>query len=412
MLVLVKKESSNVELTARELLTHLFQTAIDEVDGRLCVQSWCHDHAAKFDHCVAIGKAAPAMLQGALDFKKDLKQALFICPPGHYPRAIRKDKRITIIESSHPVPNQSSLDAGQSLLRFLTSIPQGEKLLVLISGGTSSLVEVMVEGVSLEQLQQINQHLLASGKDIHQMNAWRKQFSKIKGGGLLDYVQAEHCTQLLISDVQNDDASVIGSGLLVANNQLPDDDVFLRDILKPIQAKQVSSSAIINSHIVATQQQAMQAAYKEALAMGVDCYSHDEFLSGEAEEQGVRIAQWLLTAPSGVHIWGGETTVTLPEKPGSGGRNQQFALAAAQVLDGHNDISLLAAGTDGIDGNTPCAGAVVYGSTVQAAKKLGMDVAQALKKADAGKVLMATEYWLQTGATNTNVMDLVIAYKR
>jgi glycerate 2-kinase len=402
-----------MELTARELLSHLFQTAIDEVDGRHRVQTWCHENAAKFDHCVAIGKAAPAMLQGALDHNKNLKQALLICPPGHYPRAIRKDKRINIVESSHPVPDQTSLDAGETLLRFLSGIPQGEKLLVLISGGTSSLVEVLVDGLSLEQLQQINQHLLASGKNIQQMNAWRKQFSRIKGGGLLEHVQAEHCTQLLISDVQNDDASVIGSGLLVAGHeQSLDDDHFLHELLSTVQCESGRSSDVIESHIVATQQQAMQAACNEAENMGVDCHLHDEFLSGEAEEQGVRIAQWLLTAPAGVHIWGGETTVTLPEKPGTGGRNQQFALAAAQVLDGYNDISLLAAGTDGIDGNTPCAGAVVYGSTMQAAQKLGMDVAQALQKADAGKVLMATEYWLQTGPTNTNVMDLVIAYKR
>ena len=401
-----------MELTARELLVHLFQTAIDEVDGRHCVQSWCHDSAAKFDHCVAIGKAAPAMLQGALDHHKNLKQALLICPPRQCSRSLRKNKCINIIESSHPVPDQSSLDAGEALLHFLASIPQGEKLLVLISGGTSSLVEVPVGGLSLEQLQQINQHLLASGKNIQQMNAWRKQFSQIKGGGLLKHIQTEHCTQLLISDVQNDDASVIGSGLLVANNQMPDDDGFLHELLKSIQCEQADSTDSIESHIVATQQQAMQAACDEAENMGVDCCLHDEFLSGEAEEQGVRIAKWLLTAPAGVHIWGGETTVTLPEKPGTGGRNQQFALAAAQVLDGYHDISLLAAGTDGVDGNTPCAGAVVYGSTLQAAQKIGMDVAQALQKADAGKVLMATEYWLKTGPTNTNVMDLVIAYKR
>lgn len=401
-----------MELTARELLSHLFQTAIDEVDGRHCVQSWCRDNSARFDHCIAIGKAAPAMLQGALDHNKNLKQALLICPPGQCSRSIRKDKRINIIASSHPVPDQSSLDAGEALLHFLAGIPQGEKLLVLISGGTSSLVEVMVDGLSLEQLQRINQHLLASGKNIQQMNEWRKQFSQIKGGGLLEYVQTEHCTQLLISDVQNDDASVIGSGLLVANNDAPDDDSFLHELLNTVQAKNHHCSDSIETHIIATQQQAMQAAYDEATDMEVDCYLHEDFLSGEAEEQGVRIAQWLLSAPAGIHIWGGETTVTLPKNPGTGGRNQQFALAAAQVLDGYNDISLLAAGTDGIDGNTPCAGAVVYGSTMQAAKKFGMDVAQALQKADAGKVLMATEYWLKTGPTNTNVMDLVIAYKR
>ena len=402
-----------MELTARELLTHLFQTAIDAVDGRHRVQLWCRDNNARFDHCIAIGKAAPAMLQGALDCQNNLKQALLICLPGQCSRSLRKDKHITIIESSHPVPDQTSLDAGEALLRFLVSIPQGEKLLVLISGGTSSLVEVPVARLSLEQLQQVNRHLLSSGKNIAQMNAWRKQFSQIKGGGLLDYVQTEHCVQLLISDVQNDDVAVIGSGLLVASNkQALDNDAFLHELLNSVQPKSSHCAEAIEIHIIATQQQAMQAACEEAEHMGVDCYRHDEFLCGEASEQGVRIAQWLLSAPAGVHIWGGETTVTLPERPGTGGRNQQFALAAAEVLEGFNDISLLAAGTDGVDGNTPCAGAVVYGSTAQSVRQLGMDITEALQKADAGKVLMATEYILQTGPTNTNVMDLVIAYKR
>ncbi|MDH5712247.1 MAG: glycerate kinase, partial [Gammaproteobacteria bacterium] len=236
---------------------------------------------------------------------------------------------------------------------------------------------------------------------------------QIKGGGLLAHVQAENCTQLLISDVQGDDVSVIGSGLFVVNNEHGvDDDAFLHELCSRCQCVTHRDVVEIETHLVATQRQAMQAVCDEVEHMGVECHLHEEFISGEADEQGVRIAEWLLTAPSGVHVWGGETTVTLPDKPGIGGRNQQFALAAAQVLDGYHDISLLAAGTDGIDGNTTCAGAVVYGSTLQAAQKLGMDVKLALQNADAGKVLMATEYWLQTGPTNTNVMDLVIAYKR
>lgn len=401
-----------MELTARELLTHLFQTAIEEVDGRHCVHAWCRENVARFDHVVAIGKAAPAMLQGALEYQNIIKQALLICPPSLLPRALRKNKNVTIVESSHPVPDQRSLEAGQTLLRFLSSIPQGEKLLVLISGGTSSLVEVPVEGLSLEQLQQVNQYLLASGKNINQMNAWRKQFSKIKGSALLKYVQTKDCTQLLISDVQGDDISVIGSGLLVVSQHAPDDDVFLQKIKARCHCEPPQVNEPVETHIVATQNVAMRAVCNEVELMGVDCYLHDEFLSGDAEQTGVRIARWLLDAPSGVHIWGAETTVTLPENPGMGGRNQQFALAAAQVLEGYHDISLLAAGTDGIDGNTPCAGAVVYGSTIKDAQQLGMDVTQALKKANAGKVLMATECLLQTGATSTNVMDLVIAYKR
>ncbi len=400
-----------MQLTARELLSHLFQTAIDEVDGRFCVQSWCRDNNARFEHCLAIGKAAPAMLHGALDHYKNFKRALLICPRGSHPCAVRKDERIHVVESSHPVPDQKSLDAGEALLKFLASIPQGEKLLVLISGGTSSLVEVLVDDLSLTQLQQINLHLLASGKNIQQMNAWRKQFSQIKGGGLLKHVQVEHCTQLLISDVQNDDVSVIGSGLLLANTHAPDEDIFLHGLLGEMK-HEPNNVTMIESHIVATQKQAMQAAYDEAKSSGVDYYMHDDFLSGDAEEQAVKIAEWLLTADSGVHIWGAETTVSLPDSPGIGGRNQHFALAAAQVLSGYNDIALLAAGTDGVDGNTLCAGAIVYGSTAEDAQRLGMDINLALKNANSGMVLMATDCLLQTGITNTNVMDLVIAYKR
>lgn len=402
-----------MELTSRELLTHLYQVTIDAVDGRYLAYQWCvSNKQTTFKHCLAIGKAAPAMLQGALDSNAQLNNVLLICKKGQASRSLRKNKRVAIAESAHPVPDQFSLDAGKTLLHFLAALPKGEKLLVLISGGASSLVEVLSGDLSLDDLQAINNYLLASGKNIHAMNAWRQRISQIKGGGLLAYVNAEDCTQLLISDVQGDDPSIIGSGLLVTSGIMEvDDDTWLHEQCSG-QNADVQHREAIDSYVIATLDMAKHAIKDEVEQMKVDCYVHDEFICGDAVERGEAIGRWLCTAPAGVHVWGGETTVTLPDKPGLGGRNQSLALSAARAIEEQEDIGILAAGTDGMDGNTSCAGAVVFHSTMRAAKKCGFDVDAELQKANAGTVLMATTDIFKTGPTNTNVMDLVIAYKR
>jgi hydroxypyruvate reductase len=401
------------ELTARELLVHLYQTAVDAVDGRRLVQQWCREHpTASFANCVAIGKAAAPMLQGALDSLPKLNEALLITPQGALPRELKRHKKVKAIESSHPVPDQSSLDAGQALLAFLRAIPAESTLLVLISGGTSSLVEVPVDGVSLSQLQQINWYLLASGKDIHTMNAWRRCFSRIKGGGLLKYLQPRYCTQLIISDVQGNDPAVIGSGPLVpAQDTNRDSDDWLQSLL-PKPAPPLEHDIKVETHIVGSLDKAMQAVVDEARFQGLAPHQHDDFVAGDAIEQGRRIGKRLLDAAAGVHVWGGETTVKLPPKPGLGGRNQSLALSLAAAIDGDEDISVLAAGTDGIDGNTPCAGAIVSGNSAQLARQMGFDINTELDKANAGTVLMAISDLFKPGPTNTNVMDLIIAYKR
>lgn len=400
------------ELTARELLVHLYQTAVDAVDGRRLVQQWCREHpTASFAHCVAIGKAAAPMLQGALDSLRSINNALLITPRSALPRELKRNKKIHIVESSHPVPDQSSLDAGQALLEFLRAIPAESSLLMLISGGTSSLVEVPVDGISLSKLQQINQYLLASGKAIHVMNAWRRKYSKIKGGGLLHYVQPRQCTQLIISDVRGDDPAVIGSGLLVSSSDTKrDSDDWLRSLL-PQQAPPLQHDIKVETHIVGSLEKAMLAVIDEAGFQGLDHYLHDAFVSGDAIEQGRTIGERLLDAAAGIHVWGGETTVRLPQKPGLGGRNQSLALSLATVIEGADDLSVLAAGTDGIDGNTPCAGAIVSGNSAPMARQMGFDIDVELEKANAGTVLMAIGDLFKPGPTNTNVMDLVIAYK-
>lgn len=352
------------------------------------------------------------MLQGALDSRPGINSALLITPVGMVTKDIKRNHKVRVVESSHPVPDQSSLDAGSALIDYLSHLAEGTSLLVLVSGGTSSLAEVPVEGISLAQLQNINRYLLASGKDIHAMNAWRKQFSQIKGGNLLQHVQHLQCTQLLISDVYGNNPAVIGSGLLVSSDdQQPDKDAWLQSQL-PKATKKTKPCKPVATHVIGDLEKAMHAVADETVHQGLDHYLHDEFIAGDAVNQGAVLGRYLLDAPAGVHIWGGETTVELPEKPGLGGRNQSMALSLAVVIDGSNDLSVLMAGTDGIDGNTQCAGAVVSGASMQQARQMGFDVVAELGKANAGMVLMAIGDLFKPGATNTNVMDIVIAYKR
>ncbi|MGB5678677.1 MAG: DUF4147 domain-containing protein, partial [Gammaproteobacteria bacterium] len=121
------------ELTARELLVHLYQSAVDAVDGRRLVQQWCRDHPASlFTHCIAIGKAAAAMLQGALDSRPAINSALLITPRGVVSREINRNKKVRVVESSHPVPDPSSLAAGNALLEYLRGIQEQSSCLVLI----------------------------------------------------------------------------------------------------------------------------------------------------------------------------------------------------------------------------------------------------------------------------------------
>jgi len=420
------------ELTARELLVMLYQAAVDAVDGRFLVNQFLKQSIinaqnqqqgkdlSRFTHCVSIGKAAGAMLQGALDQTSSIKESLLICPAAKITRQLSKNKNITCIASSHPVPDEKSIGAGQSLLRFLSATTEKDNILFLISGGTSALVEVPVENTSLDQLQKINNYLLASGKNIHQMNAWRQQFSQIKGGGLLNWIKAPEITQLLISDVKGDKPEFIGSGLLIDHKTTPDQDVFLSSLLEiKNNAGKTGSNKTgsnetgiqVNTYIIGNIQIAMQAANEVAKNQNLNSYIHNEFLEGDVLDAAKNLYVILKDAEPGIHIWGGETTVCLPENPGVGGRNLTLALVFAQYIEDDASLQLLAAGTDGVDGNSNCAGGIASIYTSKKAKKMGFDLQQEIERANAGMVMMATDDLVVAENSNTNVMDIVIAYK-
>jgi len=408
----------------RQQLIKLFLEGVDAVKGEVCVSQWLNDHPIKGPvHLLAIGKAAASMSRGALQvLPQQIEDGLLITKTGHCESLAQG---IDCLEAAHPMPDQSSLTAGRQLLHFVQAIPPHSQTLVLISGGASSLVEVLPEEISLEQWQQATQWLLGHDCSIDQINAVRKRLSCIKAGRLAHYFADRRVICLLISDVPGDNPAVIGSGLLVADHQPDVDKSWLAGLpahvaelinrAPPPPAYNDSCFKSIRVEIVATLGDAKTAVQAAAQKLGLSSIFHDEFICGDGVQAGRRLAQQLLQSPPGLHIWGGETTVTLPQNPGRGGRNQSLALAAARELSNVPNVFLLAAGTDGTDGPGEFAGAIVDGGTrergLQKLNNRKRLLDWYLENADAGTFLQASGDLIRTGPTGTNVMDLILGLK-
>ncbi len=374
--------------TTREDLRAIFDASLQAVNGKTVVENAFKsgldlEGISSGFHIVAIGKAADAMFQGVPD--QLVKSALVISKHRHISSKLQQDLRVTCIESDHPVPAEASIRAGRALLDFLAKLPKTEACLFLISGGTSALVEVLQNGYTLADLQALNSFLLANDFSIEQINAKRCQLSKIKCGGLWDYLGGRDVRCLMISDVPDDDPEVIASGLLFP-----------------------SSANSFNWEIIASLNDAKQAAAQKAKELAYKVEIVPEFLKGDAQQAAKDCVANLKNNPETLFVWGGETTVTLPDNPGKGGRNQHLALAAAIEMAGFKNGTLLAAGTDGSDGNTGATGAIVDVETVAKAKQKKLQARDFLQNADSNTFFKQTGELIITGATGTNVMDLVL----
>lgn len=404
-------------MEAKSILHALLRVALRAVDGRILVARALHHWTDLFAGIIAVGKAASSMLEGAWQAQPDVP-ALLITKDGHVSPRLRGHPGVEVREAGHPLPDGRSLQAGRRLLEFISASPKDAPLLFLFSGGTSSLVEVLPTGVTLEDWRRVNAWLLASGLDIHAMNAVRKRLSCIKGGRLLEHLDGRSAVVMMISDVPGDDPASIGSGPLVPSPEVPLPEGLpgwierLLATAPPSPAPEDERWAGIESRIVATHGMALDEAVQAAMALGVPIHRHAELLQGDAAEVGERLARWLAgAAPLGLHLWGGETTVRLPPEPGRGGRNQHLALSAALALDGTTGITLLAAGSDGTDGPTADAGGCVDGTTAALIRAAGIDPVRALAAADSGTALAAAQALVRLGPTGTHVMDFVLALK-
>jgi len=399
---------------ARLALLRIFEAAVAAVAGDAATRRWLTANVPGDEIAVvAVGKAAGAMYRGAREaLGPRIGEALVITGRAYLDR---EPADAAWVEGAHPVPDGRSLAAGETLLAFIGRQPMRRHLLFLVSGGASSMVEVLRPGLDQSFLAQVNQWLLGSGLAIDRMNTVRKAMSALKGGGLAALTAGRPVTGLLISDVPGDDPGVIGSGLLVP-------DPTLRERLAGLQLPSWISERLSidpRAHpaasprqiIVACNRDAREAAAAEARRLGYEVFMGGESLSGDAVSTGRRLAADLLGTPPGIHIFGGETVVRLPEAPGRGGRNQHLALAAASVLDGQAGAALLSAGTDGRDGPGEDAGALVDGGTLSRGRLAGLDLERALLTADSGSFLEAAGDLVHAGATGTNVMDLVLGWR-
>ncbi len=376
--------------TRAALLVELLRAGLERVDGRRCVRAALAAVPPGRFAAAAIGKAALAMALGAQEaLGGALERLLVVCPHNQPGETLGDRPGVEIHKSAHPVPDEHSLRAGARLLSWLEALPPAVTPLFLISGGASALVEVPIAGVTLDQLVRVVRRGLAEGQDIATLNAARAALSQIKGGQLAARLGGRSALALFISDVPGDDPALIGSGLV---GPAPGGDSIRR-------------------MIVASIDMAMDAVVEAAQARGLTARRARERFAADAARLAVQFTHELALGEAQIRVWGGESTLRLPAAPGRGGRNQHLALAAARLLAGYPDLALLAAGTDGIDGPTAEAGAVVDGDTCGRIALNGLDCDESLRRADAGTALAAAGALLRTGPTGTNVADLVIGAK-
>jgi hydroxypyruvate reductase len=275
-------------------------------------------------------------------------------------------------------------------MRFLANECRGFTVF-LVSGGASSLVEALRPGATLDDLRDLNHRGLAAGLNIAELNAQRARLSQIKAGGVARLLGKRTACALFISDVPGDDVDVIGSGLL---------------------GRDAGQADFIERIIVANVEMAVSAAVQAGAARGWHLEPGRARFDGEASIVARDFVDALRATDADGIVWGGESTVTLPPSAGRGGRNTHLALAAARLLGPGEALTILAAGTDGTDGPTDDAGAIVDAGTVERAELAGVDVPRAFVECDSGTALEAAGDLVHTGPTGTNVGDLLIGIKR
>lgn len=325
--------------------------------------------------------------------------------------------------ASHPVPDWRSVDAARAALDLAGQLAEKDLLLVLLSGGGSSLMCLPAAGVTLEEKQAISRQILACGATIQEINCVRKHLSGIKGGRLALASRAPVVT-LAISDVPGDDPSVIASGPTVADASTPEDAraiLAMHGVRVTDSVHQVLTGSAIGYgatlhpalsrryHIVASGMTALRSAADWCRHHGIEPVNLGDKLQGEARELAREHARMALDlADSGQSVCllsGGETTVTLESSPGRGGRNTEYALALALALGGRPGIWALAADTDGIDGSGGHSGAVVDPDTLQRAARAGLQAESYLHRHDSASFFEQIGGLLAEGPTGTNVND-------
>ena len=427
----------------RKLLIDLYDATVAAAHPRVCLP----DHLPPLPQggrlvVLAAGKAAAAMgavveahygAAGALD-----RVVGRVTAPAGYAATLGETAphHLTIAEGRHPTPDASSLAAAEGALHLAAAAGPADMLLVVLSGGASALWAAPAHGVTLAAKTELTRGLLKSGADIHEMNTVRRHLSRIKGGRLARASRAGRILTLAVSDVPGDDPATIGSGPTVPDPTTLADARAVLARLSPrmstlgLPVPAAVTGALANPanetakagdaafthaefRIVATPASALAAAADLARRCGYDVLSLGDRVTGEARDVAAEHARLAIEARAAGRrlaiLSGGELSVTVRNRDGRGGRSQEYALALAIAIAGHDGITAVAADTDGIDGGDGAAsdpaGALVSSATVETARRRHLDATKFLDDNDATPFLAALGDLVVTGPTHTNVND-------
>ncbi|MCA9833519.1 MAG: DUF4147 domain-containing protein [Thermomicrobiales bacterium] len=405
-----------------ELIRHLYERGLASVDPATVTKSALADLNTDTGKLIvlAIGKAAVPMAQAARDIYGDrIDAGLLVTKQGQYTAEV---EGFVGIEAGHPVPNLPSLQAGELALDIVADLTSGDTVLALISGGGSALMEAPVEGVSLAELQVTTEMLMHAGADIYDLNTVRKTLSQIKGGGLRRAIGAARCITLLLSDVLGNDRGVIASGPTILESIDPATDWKIlkrhrvqdrvpESVLRVLQADPVPIEEVDTSRdivdVIADNDTMIAAVAGAAESEGFTVQIAWPDWRGDARELGQRIVDDCLVSSTDVLIGGGEATCRVRGN-GRGGRNSEAALITALALRGNDEWTVASLASDGDDGNSHAAGAIIDGTIIDDASA----ALAALEESNSAGYLSDRKALLVPGPTGTNVNDIYIAVRR
>jgi glycerate 2-kinase len=411
------------ESLAKELISHI----LEEADLYRKTRQWLRGSTLNGRvHVVAIGKGAISMAAAAEDeLGPNIVSGVAVVPRGTPGRL----RMIPIIESTHPLPSEASLEAAHRILSLLEKISEGDVVLFLISGGGSALVELPVEGVSLDDLRRLNDLMIRSGATINEINAVRKHISMVKGGqlGRLVMRRGGRVVSLLASDVPGDDPATIASGPTVPDPTTYGDAIaslrrngvwdaappsvkrVLEEGERGLREETPKELGGAITVVVASNMDVLRGVAEWLEKRGHPSLILTSRMEGEAREVGRFLASIALDSIGrgvplrrGIILVGGEPTVTVVGN-GVGGRTTEMCTGFALSVRGVNGVGLLALATDGLDGNMGAAGCIADGNTINEARARGIDAAEELRRNNTAAIYEATGSLIRTGLTGSNL---------
>lgn len=420
-------------MSAKKHALQIFRAALDaadpqhavlrhlQFDGRVLTAGRRKYKLANFDRIFVIGAGkASAAIASAVErlLGRRITGGVVNVPDGVSARL----HRVQLHPARHPLPDERGVEGAQRIAEIARSAGTRDLLICVISGGASALLPAPRPPLTLEQKQKLTRTLMNAGANIHELNAVRKHISVLKGGQLAALAHPATIIALILSDVIGDDLDVIGSGPTVADSASVSDaravlakyNVAMPALLetpKPGDPR----LALVQNLIVGSNRLAIDAAAKKAGDLGYRTLVLSTFIDGESRDiaaMHAAIAKEILSANRPVRrpaciLSGGETTVTV-RGPGTGGRSQEFVLAAAIALAGCESVTILSAGTDGADGPCDAAGAIANGQTMARGAALKLDARAFLANNDSYHFFEPLNGLIKTGPTGTNVMDVRI----